>query len=173
MNFRLWANKAARDLCIVFLEAAANIVVWYECAQTRLKNSLQTFAYPRAEMLPQTDNKHGCRQAEVNYVIGSQKYTVIVDVPFEKRPAIIYAAFEHLEKHSDNVLLCTELIESLWGPNGDTHQRAIRPKDILELYYPQEQAAWSEGTLVIIYSDSLDSTSVFDMNDVVTNLSIE
>jgi len=170
MDFRLWANQVARELCIVFLEAAANIVVWYECAQTRLANISQTFAYPRAKLLSQTDKKHGCRQAEVNYMVKSQKYTAIVDVPSDKRPSVMYAAFEL----SDNVLLCTELIESLSGPCGDFHQRAIRPKDILEWYFPGEQAAWREGTLVIIYSDS---TIVFGVNDVIrtalTNFSIE
>jgi hypothetical protein len=94
---------------------------------------------------------------EVSYRIGDRKYIVIIDKPLVV-PAkeIKYAAIESPHK----VIVITDLLVSLYGPNGDFHNRSIRPKDILDWYFSDDVLDHEESVLVIITAQSLDFTEL-------------
>lgn len=160
MNFGHYATQIALYLLDVF----ADLVVWSQYTQTRLVELVKNFTCPKAIALhSQPGGINKCNKAQVHYRIGVQKYTVIVDNPVERRLKINYAAFEY----GEHALFCTELLESLAGPNGDFHKRTIRPKDILTWYFPKVEweCVHSSGTLSIIFSDS--STLDLGMDDII------
>lgn len=136
-------TNVAFTFSLFTLPPVARFIGQLQSGVTQMREIIRAVPYTSAKLL----NPY-MGTFEVTYRIGYQIYTIIVDDT--QVPKIAYAAFE---REDDVALICTDLICSLRGPNGDFHKRDICPREILKWYFPEENTSqWDEryGKLVII-----------------------
>lgn len=146
MNFR-------QNLIRTFIRYTNTVVLFGHYIVSQIQMFGERCTISRATVLQ--NKSTGDAIMEVSYRIGDQTYIIIIDkhitVPAKE---IKYAAIESPHK----VIVITDLLISLYGPNGDFHNRSVRPKDILDWYFSDELLDRDESVLVII--TSLDFTEL-------------